>query len=178
MKNLLKRLRLSTAFQAAVVSVLAPALLLLPVPGWSNPAGGVVTHGAAEINAELAGHLKVFQQSNRAIINWESFSINAGEITEFIQPSASAVALSRVIGGNPSAIYGTLKANGGHILINQNGILVGPGGVVDVGGLNVLSTLDIDDNNFMAVGNMVFSGSTAAGVTNFGTISSAGRSEE
>lgn len=174
MKTLLKRLRLASALQAAVITALAPGLLLFPTSGWSNPTGGVVAHGAAEINADIAGHLKVLQQSNRAVINWESFSISAGEITEFVQPSASAIALSRVIGGNPSAIYGTLKANGGHILVNQNGILVGPGGVVDVGGMNVLSTLDIDDNNFMAGGDMVFSGSTAAGVTNFGTISSAG----
>lgn len=173
MNSFLKRLRLASALQVSAISLLLPGLALMPTPSWSNPTGGVVTHGVAEINAETLGHLKVFQQSNRAVINWESFNISAGEITEFIQPGADAVALSRVVGGNPSAIYGMLKANGGHILVNQNGILVGPGGVVDVGGLNVLSTLDVDDNEFMAGGPMRFVGSTAAGVTNFGTINSA-----
>lgn len=171
---LLKRLRLASALQAGVISILAPGLLLTPVTGWANPTGGVVTHGSAQIDMTNLAHLKVLQESNRAVINWESFSIGAGEITEFIQPSASAIALSKVVGGNPSAIYGTLKANGGHILVNQNGILVGPGGMVDIGGMNVLSTLDIDSNAFMAGGDMRFIGSTAAGVTNFGTISSAG----
>lgn len=45
---------------------------------------------------------------------------------------------------------------------------------MDVGGLNVLSTLDVDDNQFMAGGDMRFVGSTAAGVRNFGTITSQG----
>lgn len=153
--------------------MLIPGLALLPPGVRANPSGGVVAAGLAEINAENPAHLMIFQQSNRAIINWQDFNIAAGEITEFIQPGVDAMALSRVVSGNPSAIYGLLKANGGHILVNQNGILVGPGGVVDVGGLNVLSTLDIDDGNFMGGGDMRFFGTSTAGVSNFGVINSA-----
>jgi filamentous hemagglutinin family protein len=157
----------------ALVAMLIPGLAMLPPGVRANPSGGVVAAGLAEINAENPAHLMIFQQSNRAVINWQDFNIAAGEITEFIQPGVDAMALSRVVSGNPSAIYGLLKANGGHILVNQNGILVGPGGVVDVAGMNVLSTLDIDDGNFMAGGDMHFSGTSTAGVSNFGTINSA-----
>ena len=171
MKTFLHQMRLGSVLHLVATAVLLPGLVLLPTPGWSNPSGGVVTHGAAEINMETLGHLKVFQTSNRAVITWESFDISAGEITEFIQRGSGAMPLRRVVGGNPTAIYGMLKANGGHVLVNTNGILVGAGGVVDIGGLNVLSTLDIDSENFMAGGPMRFVGNSAAGVTNFGTIS-------
>ena len=172
--SFLHRLRRSVAWQLTAVTLLVPGLVFLPAtPSFANPSGGVVVQGAAEINADTLGHLMILQQSNRAVINWESFNIGPGEITEFIQPGTDAMALSRVTGGDMSAIYGQLKANGGHILVNTNGILVGPGGRVDVGGQNILSTLDIDDADFMAGGDMVFYGDTSAGVTNFGTITSA-----
>ncbi|MEZ5432850.1 MAG: filamentous hemagglutinin N-terminal domain-containing protein, partial [Verrucomicrobiales bacterium] len=139
-------------------------------PSYSNPSGGVVTHGGVEIDGLDPAHLKIFQSTDKAIINWQDFSIGQGEITQFFQPGKSSVALNRVVSGNPSAIYGQLKANGGIMLINPNGILVGASGVVDVGGMLTLSTLDIDDNDFLNGGNDRFRGSTSAGVTNFGTI--------
>ena len=119
-------------------------------------------------------HLMILQASDKAIINWESFSIAPGEITQFAQPGAGSIALNRVTGGDVSAWMGTLTANGGVILVNPNGILVGGGGVVDVGGMTVLSTLDIDDADFLDGGEMRFFGDSAAGVTNLGTITSRG----
>ena len=82
--------------------------------------------------------------------------------------------LNRVISGNPSAILGNLISNGKLLLINQNGILVGPGGTIDAFGGFIGSTLDIDDNDFLNGGDDVFMGTSAAGITNFGTIVSGG----
>lgn len=126
----MERLRGDGRLQGLVLSVLLPGLMWMGTGGLlrANPSGGVVTHGAATIDGSVEGHLKVFQSSNRAVINWEEFNIGAGELTEFIQPGRGSVALSRVVSGNPSSIYGTLKANGGHILINTAGILVAPAG--------------------------------------------------
>src|SRR5690606_21549289 len=93
--------------------------------------------------------------------------------TRFVQPSSSAVALNRVTGGNPTAIHGAMEANGNVFVINPNGILVWAGGTIDVHGL-ALSTLDVDNGEFLASGDLVFKGSSQAGVTNLGRINGIG----
>ena len=77
-------------------------LVLMPSPLWANPSGGSVVSGAATI-LNSGSTLTVQQQSNYAIINWQNFSINAGQLTQFIQPSAVSAALNRVTGANPGA---------------------------------------------------------------------------
>src|SRR5690606_12276485 len=77
---------------------------------------------------------------------------------------------NRVLGGNRSAIHGTLSSNGQIFLINPNGILVGPSGVVNTGGF-LASTLDISDENFLSGGDLRFKGNCDASVVNLGKIS-------
>lgn len=173
MKAMTKMLRRAQWLQTITLVALTPGLILLP-SARSNPSGGTVVHGGVVIDDLTPGHLKIQQSTNKAIINWQDFSIAAGERTQFIQPGKDAIALNRVVSGNPSSIFGTLDANGGVILINQNGILVGGGGVVDVGGLLAMSTLDISDADFLDGGTMTFKGSSAAAITNLGTITSRG----
>ncbi|HPM84987.1 MAG TPA: filamentous hemagglutinin N-terminal domain-containing protein, partial [Candidatus Anammoximicrobium sp.] len=109
------------------------------------------------------------QLTDRAVINWPSFSVGANEVARFNQPSSSSAILNRVTGGDLSAIYGTLEANGRVFLINPNGILFGPNANVNVGAL-IASTLNVPDAQFMQGGNLEFSGDSRAGVQNFGTI--------
>jgi trimeric autotransporter adhesin len=101
-----------------------PGLGLWTIPIRANPSGGVVVHGDVSFSGG-AGNLQINQSSNKAIINWADFSIDAGELTQFNQPGVGAALLNRVTGGNPSAIHGALKANGNVFVINPNGILVG-----------------------------------------------------
>lgn len=54
--------------------------------------------GSASIHS-TAGGTEIVQASDRAVINWNSFSIGEGELTRFIQPSARSVVLNRVTGG-------------------------------------------------------------------------------
>ena len=63
----------------------------------------------------------ITQSSQRAAINWQSFDVGAQQSVQFNQPSASAVALNRVVGPNPSQIAGHIDANGQIILVNQDG---------------------------------------------------------
>src|SRR5471032_1466789 len=95
-------------------------------PVWANPQGGNVAGGSASI-AATGSRLDVNQTSDRLIVNWQGFSISAGEITRFNQPSSSSVALNRVVGGDPSVILGQLSANGRLLLVNPNGVLFGAG---------------------------------------------------
>ncbi|MCB1088167.1 MAG: filamentous hemagglutinin N-terminal domain-containing protein [Verrucomicrobiae bacterium] len=143
--------------------------LAVPSPLRSNPADGVVSFGGAEILGGN-GHLSIRQTTDRAIINWGDFSIKRGELTEFLQPGKDSAILNRVISANPSTLDGALKANGKVFLINPNGILVGPSGTIDVGGL-VLSTLDVTDDEFIAGKDMIFRGTSGASVVNYGRIS-------
>src|SRR5258708_1050836 len=93
------------------------------VPLWGNPAGGAVVAGSATIGS-AGPTLTINQSTQNAIINWQQFSIAGGELTKFIVPNSSSATLNRVVGGNPSAIYGTLQSNGILYLVNPSGIVV------------------------------------------------------
>jgi filamentous hemagglutinin family protein len=123
------------------------------------PSGGQVAVGQATLTA-TAANLAVNQASQRAVINWNSFNIGSAASVDFVQPSPSAVALNRVVGNEPSQIFGQLRANGQVFLVNANGVLFAPGAQVNVHGL-LASTLDTSDTDFMA-GTLHFAGKAGA----------------
>ncbi len=110
--------------------------------------------GSAAIAEPSPGTVAVHQQSDRAIIDWQNFSIGAGETTQFLQPNSSSFVLNRVTGGDPSLIAGRLIANGNVAIVNGAGILFLNGSVVDVNSL-VATPSDISNANFMA-GRLIF----------------------
>lgn len=154
---------LATAFAAQFALAAPPAPTALPT-------GGQVVAGQASIQ-QAGAAMTIRQATDQAILNWQTFNIGASASVNFIQPGASSVALNRVLGTDPSAIYGGLTANGQVFLVNPSGVLFGPGARVDVGGL-VASTLAIRDADFLDR-NYRFSrdGATAA-VVNQGEIAS------
>jgi filamentous hemagglutinin family protein len=113
------------------------------------PTGGQVVAGSAAIANVGARQQIITQGSDRAIINWQGFSIGTGNSVRFDQPASSSVILNRVVGNDPTSIFGTLSSNGQVFLVNPNGIYFAPGARLDVGGL-VASTLAIKDSNFLA----------------------------
>jgi filamentous hemagglutinin family protein len=154
-------------FRIAVSSVLF-LQLAAPARLSANPQGGNVVAGQATISGG-AGTLTIHQASQRAIINWQDFSIQQGELTKFVQPNAASAVLNRVVGSNLSGIYGTLEANGQVFLINPNGIVIGPGGVVNTRGF-LASTHDVENHQFLAGGDFTFKGESKASVVNLGKI--------
>jgi filamentous hemagglutinin family protein len=126
----------------------AVALAVCAAGAAANPQGGVVQAGSARI-APNGNRLDIIQSSQRAVIDWRSFNIAPGGHVNFQQPSAAAATLNRVTGPEMSAILGRLTANGTVFLVNPNGILIGPGAKIDVGGL-VAATANISNENFMA----------------------------
>ena len=115
---------------------------------YALPQGGTVAAGAAEI-AQTQAEMAIRQATESAVINWNSFNIAAGERVNIFQPSAQAALLNRVIGNNPSEIFGTLSANGRVFLVNPAGVLFAPGAQVDAGSI-VASTMNITNADFMA----------------------------
>ena len=158
--------------QMTVVVTLAGGIVVMAAPANANPSGGNVTAGSATISTS-GTTTTINQTSGRAIIEWDNFDIAAGETTQFIQPSTSSLALNRVVNSNQAtAINGNLTANGRVLVINPNGVLIGPSGNVDVSGF-VASTADIDNTRFMtASGAMEFdrAGKLDASVENNGRI--------
>ncbi len=133
------------------IKILTPLLSLglvgLSYSAFANPLDPTVVNGTVEFQGLGTSNLQITNTPG-AIINWQNFSINAGEITRFLQQNPQSAVLNRVIGSNPSQIFGTLQSDGRVFLINSNGILVGSGAVIDLQGL-ILSTLDITDQNFL-----------------------------
>lgn len=141
------RLHGRMAGAAFALAALLPPAAAAQDPG-ALPEGGRVVAGEASL-ARQAKTLTVTQRSQRAILEWRSFDIGSEASVQFLQPSASAVALNRVLGGDASRIAGQLRANGQVYLVNGAGVLFAPGARIDVGRL-VSSSLDIADGDFMA----------------------------
>ena len=156
------------------LGLLCSALMLGPTSILANPLGGQVVGGQATISGQGTATVTITQTTQNAIINFNTFNIATGEVTQFIQPNSTSVALNRVIGGlGPSTIDGTLTANGRIFLVNPNGVLIGAGGVINTGSF-LATTHDITNANFMA-GNYNFNiaGRPDASIVNLGHITAA-----
>ena len=148
---------------------IAMASCFASIPALSQPTGAQAIHGSASLSQQ--GNRLVVTTANGAgtahsAINWQSFSIPAGQATHFAQPNPASTSINRVLGNNPSAIFGTLSSNGKLVLVNPAGIAVGAGAVVDTAGFTA-STLRMRDANAIA-GRMLFGDGTGGGTLSVG----------
>lgn len=134
---------------------------------YALPEGGQVAAGQAAITT-AGSTMTIAQQTAQAIINWQNFGIGSGEAVHINQPNSQAMLLNRVVGSNPSEIFGQLTANGQVILVNPNGVFFRPGSSVDVGGLTA-STLNIANEDFLK-GQLRFAGDSQNPVINAGSL--------
>ncbi|MFA5250534.1 MAG: filamentous hemagglutinin N-terminal domain-containing protein, partial [Parachlamydiales bacterium] len=129
-------------------------VFFFPLALLANPHGAEVKSGALSFSSS-ENTLSINQTSDRAIINWQEFSIKEGERAEFNLPSKAASTLNRVTGGNISEIYGQLKSSGQLYLINPNGIVIGPSGRIDVAGF-LASTYALSDSDYLSGEKLLF----------------------
>lgn len=157
------------------ISLIVPSVVagLVPAAGaLANPIGPSGLQGISGIEGLGTPQVTINQNAPRAILNWQQFNIAPGEVTRFVQPSASSMALNRIWDQSPSQIFGSLQANGSVILLNPNGVMFGPNAQINVNGL-IASSLNLSDENFLN-GVYRFEGSAIAGaVRNAGTIETA-----
>ena len=132
-------------------------------PALAQPSGAQAIHGSASL-AQQGNRLVVTTGNgvgtNHSAINWQSFSISAGQVTQFNQPNAASTSINRVVGNNPSQIFGTLSSNGRLVLVNPAGIAVGAGAVVDTAGFTA-STLRMSETDAIA-GRLRFDGGSGS----------------
>ena len=138
-------------------------------PAHAQPIGAQAVVGSATLT-QNGSRLTVTTQNgagtNHSAINWQSFSIPAGSSTWFAQPTVTSTSINRVMGSDPSAIFGTLGSNGRLVLVNPAGITVGAGAVVDTAGFTA-STLRMSDADAIS-GRQRFGDSSAAGSLSVG----------
>ena len=113
------------------------------------PSGATVRAGSVSFAAPAASQVVITQSSARAVIDWRTFSIGAGNSVQFIQPNASAIALNRVTGSQASLLQGSLSANGQVWLLNPNGVFIGAGGQITSAGF-LATTRALSDSDFLA----------------------------
>lgn len=149
------------------VSLVVSALLGGATISFASPSGGTVTSGSANIS-QVGTVTNINQSTQKASINWQSFSIAGNETVNFNQPNSSSITLNRVIGNERSVIDGALNANGQVWLLNSNGVLFGKNASINTAGL-LATTAQLSDSDFNA-GNYIFKNATANSVINEGTI--------
>ena len=162
-----KRGRAGTATRVAAAILTLASMSALAGGSSGLPTGAQIVQGSGSIS-QTANTLTINQATQKLVTNWQSFNIGAGNTVQFNQPSASAVALNRVLGGEVSTIQGALRSNGQVFLLNPNGVLFSSTARVETGGL-LASTLSMSDADFMA-GRYRLSGDSTASVINEGQI--------
>jgi len=149
-----------TFVTVGVATAAGPAANTLPT-GYSVNSGNVAISSSATANNAT---MVIKQSTDKASVNWNSFSIGSGAAVNVQQNSASSVLLNRVVGNDPSQIFGKLTANGQVILINPNGVVFGKGGSVTASAFTA-STFGMTDADFQAGKHQFSRNGSTAGVT-------------
>lgn len=161
------------------------SLLLIPISLIAKPKKPEVVQGTATFSHPTNENMHI-RVSDRTIINWESFSIDKGEVTtfKFTQPSTQSseipIVLNRVIGidgdssrSDMSKIIGKLESDGKIFLINSKGVFIGSGAVITAHSF-FTATLDILDSEFITGTDIRFRGNSENDIVNLGTIQATG----
>src|SRR5207244_10541618 len=99
---------------------------------------GAVNGPAFNITADMGA-----VRGNNLFHSFAQFDLKAGDVATFSGPANIQNILSRVTGGSPSSINGTIRsdiAGANFFFINPSGIMFGPNAVVDVSGSFAAST--------------------------------------
>jgi filamentous hemagglutinin family protein len=146
------------------------SLLLYSITAYAAPEGFELISGQAsppQVDSQGQMHIQSTQDS---VVHWDSFSLTPQEVLIFDQAQEASRILNRVVGSDPSEILGKIQSNGIVYLINQNGILIGPGGVIETAGF-LASTLDSITQDLFAKSTLEFFSEHPGSIVNLGTIS-------
>ena len=145
-------------------------IFLYSIAAYAAPEGFDLISGQAtppQVDAHGQMHI---QSSQDSVVHWNSFSLNSQEVLIFDQLQETSRILNRVTGSNPSEILGKLQSNGIVYVINQNGILIGPNGVIETAGF-FASTLDVLTQDFFTKNTVELFSKNPGSIINLGTIS-------
>ncbi|WP_219135884.1 filamentous haemagglutinin family protein [Janthinobacterium sp. UMAB-60] len=141
----------AAARQAALAAGGAPDGLAkggLQVDTNSLTAGWLNAQGPVQTQADGKTVVKVVQNDDKAILNWESFNVGKNTTLQFEQKSHWSV-LNRVNDplARPSQIQGQIKADGTVMIVNRNGIVFTGSSQVDTRNL-AAAAMGMSDSQF------------------------------
>lgn len=139
---------------SALFCAVASALFYTSASYAFLPSGGQVTSGSGSITVPSRGQMVVQQNSDRLVIDWQSFNVAKNYGVTFQQPGDKAIVLNRVVGNGTSSIVGNISANGQVVLVNPNGVFMKSGAKINSSGF-MATTRTINDTDFMN-GNLKF----------------------
>src|SRR6478736_3566722 len=147
----------------------APSHAEVVLDGKFGTAGGL-TGPTYDITPDLG-----MTRENNLFHSFQQFDLAAGETAKFSGPANIQNILSRVTGGSPSSINGTIRsdiAGANFYFINPNGVIFGPNAVVDVSGSFAATSASYlklaDGAKFMAALDADDSGLSTAPISAFG----------
>ena len=149
--------------------LLMTGLFVFASSAWALPTGEQLMAGQASVSQPTANLMQIQQSSQKAVLNWQGFSIAPNEAVNIQQPNSQAALLNRVVGQDASQIQGQLNANGQVYLVNPNGVIFGKNAQVDVSGL-IATTHNISNADFMHGNNHFTQDGAKGSVVNHGTI--------
>lgn len=128
------------------------ALITLALTGsaFAMPSGGAIEQGNVAVSegnlADVGNGATITTQAN-SIINWNDFSVGAGETLNF--NTAAGALLNRVTSDKVSELLGTMTQTGANPLfvVNPNGIHIGGNATIDAANIT-LSTLAMSTADF------------------------------
>lgn len=128
------------------------ALITLALTGsaFAMPSGGAIEQGNVAVSegnlADVGNGATITTQAN-SIINWNDFSVGAGETLNF--NTAAGALLNRVTSDKVSELLGTMTQTGANPLfvVNPNGIHIGDNATIDAANIT-LSTLAMSTADF------------------------------
>ncbi|MCX8507080.1 MAG: filamentous hemagglutinin N-terminal domain-containing protein [Alphaproteobacteria bacterium] len=120
-------------------------------PAFALPNGGKVVAGEVTFR-QLQDKIIITQTSEKAVIDWNNFSVAAKELVQFNitynELGRYGATLNRVVGGKPSQIFGQIKSNGLVYFVNLNGAVFGDNVCNDCKGFYKLE-FNVDNEIFM-----------------------------
>lgn len=134
------------------------------------PTGFAPVSGNVSAPHTTGNDMTIAQHSAHAAIDWTSFDIGRDASVTFQQPH-NGIAVNRINNnsGDPTQIYGTLRANGTVFILDANGVIFGRAAKVDVGSIVASTgTLTRLDPNGYTLGNI--DANPQARIENHGTI--------
>ncbi len=134
-------------FITLIITTFYSCFVLAELPGGNATIAGDITITSNDQS------MTIQQQSDQAIIEWNSFNIGENNTVTFDQPSSSSSALNRVVSGNPTTLAGSLNANGKVYVVNENGVYFTPTSTINAHSF-AASTLALSNDNFL---NNIFS---------------------
>ncbi len=167
--NSVSRHRRSTRGKRSILAAVIASLALPNALQAQAPVGGNIVAGSGTIDQSAANLTQITTSTDRAVINWNDFSVGQGHTVNFDQLAATSAVLNRVVGAAPpSLINGAITSNGNVFVSNASGVVIGSTGVINTNGFTA-TTLDITNQRFMT-GDLSFRGDSPASVVNNGTI--------